>query len=172
MPEKAIAAASRLSDELHARGRRERVRNAVETAILIVVACLVGAILFNVVASRAENTRRSRERKAQIDKVLEVQAQIRDATNPDGCVAKRGQASQAAAILQIVNDNRVIHGKPTIPVPTTATPTPCPGEPGGPPLVLVTPTTVKAKTKAKPATKTPVTASTAMRLTTGSGSGT
>jgi hypothetical protein len=168
MPEKAIAAASRLSDELHARGRRERVRNAVETAILIVVACLVGAILFNVVASRAENTRRSRERKAQIDKVLEVQAQIRDATNPDGCVAKRGQASQAAAILQIVNDNRVIHGKPIIPVPTTVTPAPCPGEPGGPPLV-VNASSSPARVHAEHHTN--ATTQTALPVAPGSGSG-
>lgn len=42
---------------------------------------------------------------------------VRSATDPTGAIYQRGQASTADAVRALINDNRLIHGQPTIPPP-------------------------------------------------------
>lgn len=65
---------------------------------LVIVNIAVLVILLPVAGNNAENLRI-----------------VRSATDPKGEIYRRGQASTAEFVRQLINDNRLIHGQPTIP---------------------------------------------------------
>lgn len=166
MPESSVKAANKLSEELHRKGRRDNVKNALLALLGLAVLAMATIGTVNIIDGRADNDRRSAERKAQIDQVAAIARRIEAVTDPNGCVAKRNQANTARVLLLIDNSNRAIHGLAPNPIPDEDT-TLCPGDPGGPPLVETTTTTRPGRRSLVPKR----TAATSSTYAAGSGSG-
>lgn len=67
--------------------------------------------------------------------LLHIVKRLDDALDPKGCIAQRGQASTALAVLDLKNDNRALHGSPTIstsPDVQAAATRHCAGDPAAP----------------------------------------